>query len=111
MVAPRPNCFVLTTNSEEEKILAYWICYCLWQSRQFSRFMVGSVIPFLTVGETSKLISETIRGSRQTAQAFTACVRELEKIQSLERNLCCQLAKVKALKSKLATACLAARLS
>jgi hypothetical protein len=107
MIAPCPNCFVLILDNDLERNRAYWICYCLWQSKQFSPFLVGSVIPFLRIREASKLLSETILRCERNRQAFSNYAGELEKIQSIERKLCFQLAKVKALKSKLAAACLA----
>ena len=53
---PCPNCFVCLCNSEEEKEQLYWLLFGLWQGKTFHPYLIGSAIPFIRIGDVSKLI-------------------------------------------------------
>ncbi len=87
MTAPCPNSFVVQCLDENDKTELYWICYCLWQSGQFERLLVGSVIPFLRIHEATTVIMKGIVHSGQNREARIESINAFEKLQSVENNL------------------------
>lgn len=65
-----PNCFVCLTECDEHREFLYWLCFGLWKSKSFHYFPKGSVIPFVTIGETRKLIRESSNNASSKSQAF-----------------------------------------
>ncbi len=102
---PCPNCFAIVTDNEEDKLYLYWLCYCLWQSKQFERMLTGSVIPFLRLKEASDVILYAMRHC--SASTLQARVDSLAKIQLLEDNLSNRLSLVKQWKRRIAGAVVA----
>ena len=51
---PCPNCFVLEATTKEELEKYYWLVYMLWQSKFWYQFHIGSVIPFIRIGDFKK---------------------------------------------------------
>jgi hypothetical protein len=56
LLSPCPNCFVISFQSETEKEQAYWLLFCLWQSKTFYPYLRGSVIPFIILRDMKKCI-------------------------------------------------------
>jgi hypothetical protein len=56
---PCPNCFVCLASNDEENEFLYWLSFGLWKSKSFHILLKGSVIPFVTIHETRKLIRES----------------------------------------------------
>jgi hypothetical protein len=76
---PCPNCFVITTKNDQEKDFLFWLCWGLWQSKNFHYFLTGSVIPFIRIDEFKKFIHE------KALQAFAAKEQHLKSITSLQK--------------------------
>lgn len=97
---PCPNCFVITTDSPEEKILLHWICYMLWQSGAFKRLLIGSVIQFIRLRESKDRIEQALNVA-DNSHVFMQVVNSLEKIASHRKSLCSQLDSLDELKKQL----------
>ncbi|KAB1068996.1 hypothetical protein F6U93_04375 [Tamlana haliotis] len=55
---PCPNCFVIITTSEEVKNNLYHLTMMLQLGQYFSYCLKGSVIPFITKNDCSKIINK-----------------------------------------------------
>ncbi|WP_298367601.1 hypothetical protein [uncultured Lutibacter sp.] len=53
---PCPNCFVITSQTEEDKNTVFYLCYSLYLGRYFKPFLKGSVILFITINDCLKLL-------------------------------------------------------
>ena len=82
---PCPNCFILTTQSEEEKEQLFWLIYGLWQTKAFHFYLRGSVIPFITISELQKCISLAAGKALENSVKFTKAVDTLQKLNQLEQ--------------------------
>ena len=82
---PCPNCFVLSSQSEEEKDQLYWLIYGLWQTKAFHFYLRGSVIPFITISELRKCIRLAADKALEDSSKFTKVVDTLQKLNQLEQ--------------------------
>lgn len=97
---PCPNCFVITTDSNQDKITLHWICYMLWQSGAFKRLLIGSVIQFIRLRELKDCIEDTLNVA-DNSHKFIRLIDALEKIAAHRKNLCWQLDSLDELKKQL----------
>jgi hypothetical protein len=51
---PYTNSFVVLCNSEQELEDLFWISYSLWKCKFWHQFLIGSVIPFIRIGDFKK---------------------------------------------------------
>ena len=57
LAQPCPNCFAVEFSSAEEACRFRALCLILMQSRVFSQYLKGSVIPFLSIRDFRSIIS------------------------------------------------------
>ncbi len=84
---PCPNCFVCLTECDEHREFLYWLCFGLWKSKSFYYFLKGSVIPFVTIGETRKLIRESSIKASSKSQAFEKAIQALQLLDTNEQKI------------------------
>ncbi len=84
---PCPNCFVCLTENQEDREFLYWLCFGLWTSKSFHYFLKGSVIPFVTIDETRKLIRESSIKASCKAQAFQKAIHALQLLDTNEQKI------------------------
>jgi hypothetical protein len=66
---PSANCFVLLAETEEERNFYYWLCFALWQTGKFRPSLIGSVVPFIHIGDLKQVISDaTIKANNKPKQ-------------------------------------------
>jgi hypothetical protein len=99
---PCPNCFALTTNSYSDKIKIYWVCHLLWQAGLFRRLLIGSVIPFIRIGELRNCIIEALQTCNSENSSFAKTVESLENIARLEQLVITHLNDLRKIKSSVA---------
>lgn len=58
LTAPCANCFVAYFENENEKEFYYWLCWAMWQAKQFEHLHCGSVILFIRKNELYKLLQQ-----------------------------------------------------
>ncbi len=56
MKKPCPNCFVITTTTEETKQTLFYLCLSLKIGQYFAYYLKGSVIPFITKNDCLKVL-------------------------------------------------------
>ena len=96
MDKPCPNCFVVTTETEEMRESLFYLSLSLKEGRYFSYYLRGSVILFITIDDTRKVLNTAIRNYEQ--QQWELKVQKLKQITKFEENLKNQLTVVAQLK-------------
>ena len=54
------NCFVVSCNDGAAREIAYWVCYGLWKSKSIHKYLVGSVIEFLRIGDFRTIFNDAM---------------------------------------------------
>jgi len=96
MNEPCPNCFVISTETEEMRESLFYLSLSLKEGRYFSYYLRGSVILFITIDDTRKVLNTAIRNYEQ--QQWELKVQKLKHITKFEENLRSQLTVVAQLK-------------
>jgi len=96
MPEPCPNCFVITTHSEENRESLFYLCLSLKIGRYFAYYLKGSVIPFICISDAKKVMNAALQNNQK--QQWKIKVEKLKKINAFEENLKQQLSKISQLK-------------
>jgi len=96
MNEPCPNCFVVTTESEEQRESLFYLCQSLHIGRYFNYYIKGSVIPFITIDDTRKVLNIALQNYKN--DQWQSKVEKLKKINAYESNLKLQLKTISDLK-------------
>lgn len=96
--APCPNCFVISCRNAEEKDHCRSLLFGLWKSKAFHPFLVGSVIPFIRVGDFKTVVFEQIEHLQNKEKAYLEDVRKFQALEQKERQMYEQLLLVSELK-------------
>lgn len=80
---PCPNCYVVITDTEETKNFYFWLSYSLWQGQVFKPYLIGSVIPFIRIGEVKKLLTA---GAAKAMFNQAKYIKSLTLLQELEEK-------------------------
>jgi len=91
-----PNCFVITTTSKAKRESLYYLCLSLKVGQFFAYYLKGSVIPFIGISDTKKVINTALQNYE--AQQLKMKVEKLKKITAFEENLKQQLSIISKLK-------------
>ena len=84
---PCPNCFTIQAESEEFKEVIYWISFALWRTKAFHPFLIGSVIPFIRIGDYKQLINEKMEVVKANPAGFAETIKNLSFIEMKENQL------------------------
>ena len=82
---PIPNCFVVTTETDEQREALYYLCFSLQIGRYFNYYIKGSVIPFITIDDTRKVLNKALLNYKK--DQWQSKVEKLVKITNYEENL------------------------
>ena len=96
MPEPCPNCFVVTTSSEDLRESLFYLCLALKAGKYFSYYLKGSVIPFISIMDARTVIKNALQNKEQ--QAWDKKILKLQKIEAFETNLKLQLKAISDLK-------------
>ncbi len=96
MPEPCPNCFVITTNSDEFRESLFYLCLALKAGKYFSFYLKGSVIPFISIMDARTVIKNALQNKEQ--QAWDIKILKLQQIEAFETNLKLQLKVISDLK-------------
>ncbi|MDN3620768.1 hypothetical protein QWY81_14985 [Polaribacter undariae] len=96
MREPCPNCFVVTIQTVEQRETLYYLCFSLQIGSYFSYYLVGSVILFIRIDDSRKVLDMALRNYKQEQWAMR--VEKLKKITVYEENLKKQLKTIGQLK-------------
>lgn len=98
---PCPNCFVITTHSDNARESLYYLCLSLKIGRFFGYHLKGSVIPFICISDAKKVIHTALQNYE--SNQWSSKVEKLKKINEYEQNLKIQLQTINKLKIALLT--------
>jgi len=93
---PIPNCFVVTTETDKQREELYYLCFSLQIGRYFNFYIKGSVIPFITIDDTRKVLNTALLNYEK--DQWQLKVEKLKKITDYESNLKLQLKTISDLK-------------
>jgi hypothetical protein len=96
MNQPCPNCFVITTATEDQIQTLFYLCLSLQIGKYFSYYLKGSVIPFICIKDAKKVIQNALINYDQTQ--LNIKVEKLKKIIQYEENLKLQLHTIQKIK-------------
>lgn len=81
-----PNAFVVVTRDSDELERLYWIVYALWKARRFEFIQLGSVIPFIKVGEIRNLVADKVNSIDFSSQQTKKRLKLLHTLRKLGEN-------------------------
>jgi hypothetical protein len=87
LLFPCPNCFKIEAENEEFKEMLYWVSFTLWKSRAFHPYLIGSVIPFIRIGDYKQVLSEKLEVVKINPTEFKSTVEKLRFIEIKEKQL------------------------
>ncbi|MGR3809076.1 DUF6943 family protein [Jiulongibacter sp. NS-SX5] len=87
---PCPNSYQVICHTLEEKETLELLCFCLWQSKVFYLDLVGSVIPFLRIGDFRKALLKAIECSIDKPE-LNKLSGNIQKLNALESQYRTQL--------------------
>jgi len=93
---PCPNCFVLITETEEQRETLFYICLSLKIRRCFEYYLKGSVIPFICIIDTRKVFHIALQDFQE--KQWNQKIQKLKIIIDYESNLKLQLKTISDLK-------------
>ena len=98
LMQPCANCYILTTDTKEEKDFYYWLCYGLWQSNKFHPYLSGSVIPFIRVHDVRSIINQAEQKIKSKRGKFNKALKTLIKVNEHYDDITVQLKLLKQVK-------------
>ena len=93
---PCPNCFVITTQSNESRESLFYLCLSLKIGEYFGCYLKGSVIPFICISDTKSVIKTALQNNQMGK--WEQKIEKLKKITAFEDNLKLQLKTISNLK-------------
>ena len=85
MPEPCPNCFVVTTSSDDLRESLFYLCLALKAGKYFSYYLKGSVIPFICITDARAVIKNALQSNEQ--QAWNQRILKLKSISELKMAL------------------------
>jgi hypothetical protein len=85
MNEPCPNCFVVVTETIEQRESLYYLCLSLQIGQYFNFYIIGSVIPFIRIGDTKKVLTKALQNYE--VDKWQSRVEKLKTIILYENNL------------------------
>ena len=95
---PCPNCFVVTTNTEEDKNTLFHLSMMLQISGCYAFYLVGSVIPFLRIKDCREVLKNSLDNIPKCNTAFQKQIKTVMLISHKEKELKHAIKKVSELK-------------
>jgi hypothetical protein len=86
LTAPCPNSFTIEAENDDLRQMLYWVSFALWKSKAFHPYLIGSVIPFIRIGDYKKLVSEKLEIVNANPSEFTQTIKQLRFIELKEKQ-------------------------
>jgi len=93
---PIPNCFVVIVEADKQRELLYYLSFSLQIGQYFSYYIKGSVIPFITIDDTRKVLDRALLNYKK--DQWELKIEKILKVTALEENLKDQLKTIGKLK-------------
>jgi hypothetical protein len=86
-----PNCFVFLADDKEEREFYFFIFQGLWNLKLFRKYLVGSVIEYIRIGDVADLVEETVNSVNSGNRQFEDAENTLFQIEMAKENIHMQL--------------------
>lgn len=96
--APCPNCFVISCRNAEEMDIYSSLLFGLWKSKAFHQLLIGSVIPFIRIGNFKNFVFEQMLHLQEKQNAYQKDVQNFKALEQKERAMYEQLLLISELK-------------
>lgn len=93
-----PNSFRIEAENEESKEVLYWVSFALWRAKAFHPYLIGSVIPFIRIGDYKQLMCEKLEVVKASPAEFAETVKQLQIIELKEKQFMQNLQLIRELK-------------
>ncbi|WP_421870183.1 DUF6943 family protein [Marinoscillum sp.] len=80
---PCPNCFVIITETLEERNFYFWLAYGLWQAQGFYPHLIGSAISFLRIGDAKAVL---LAGAEKAIKDRSKYLKSLALLQDFDKK-------------------------
>jgi len=100
-----PNCFKIEAENEELKETLYWVPFALWKAKAFHPYLIGSVIPFIRIGDYKKAINDKMEVVKVNQPEFIRAVEKLKFFDIKEKQMKEHLQLIQELKRAYALSC------
>ena len=84
---PCPNCFVVTTKTEETKNTLFHLSMMLQIGGFYTFYLKGSVIPFITINDCRNTLIKGLKSSDNIANQMQKHIKAVEVISKKEKEL------------------------
>ena len=95
---PCPNCFVISCRNAAELDHCRSLLFGLWKAKAFQSFLVGSVIPFIRIGDFRTFLYEQIEHLKNKEKEYREDVQKFKALEQKERAMYEQLLLISELK-------------
>lgn len=95
---PCPNCFVIFCRNAEEMDVYRSLLFGLWQTKSFHQFLIGSVIPYIRIGDFKNFVFEQVTHLKGKEKVFKNDIRRVKTLEQRERHIHEQLLLISELK-------------
>lgn len=75
---PNPNCFVVTTQTEQDKLILFYGCQALHLNGRFKRHLVGSVIELLRIGDFKEELDRAYISFKNKFEPIEQAVKRID---------------------------------
>ena len=87
---PCPNCFVLACKNQAEKDFYTTLLFGLWKVNHFYAYHIGSVIPFIRIGDFKQVVQE--QAEIVNEKNFAKDVQKVKLIEAKQKQIYEQMA-------------------
>ena len=91
---PYTNSFVVLCNSEQELEDLFWISYSLWKCKFWHQFLIGSVIPFIRIGDFKKELTYRVNSIAKNTEKLNENTKIMKLLIEKESELNNKLLKI-----------------
>lgn len=86
--APIPNCYIAICETQIQHDYFFWLIYGIFHTRLFENDLIGSVIPFLRIGDFKKRLSKAFTNTCKRPNGFNkaVCAMKSHYEQSIKIN-------------------------
>lgn len=95
---PCPNCFVISCRNAEELEVYRSLLFGLWQTKSFHQFLIGSVIPYIRIGDFKNFVFEQATHLKGKEKVFKNDIRRVKTLEQREKHIYEQLLLISELK-------------
>ncbi len=86
LTEPCPNCFVLSTKTDEDRQFFQSLCYVLFKAKSFHYFIKGSVIPFIKIDDCKQVLKIGLEHATRDLKGFQKSEKTIDLLEQQEKK-------------------------